>query len=189
MLRYIIRRILIMIPTLFVTSALIFTVINLPPSDYFSNYVAELQSQGESADTGQIAFLRKEYCFDKPPIERYFLWVGGFFRGDFGYSFEYQMPVSAVVGDRLFLTILLSLVTVLFTWIVAFPIGIYSATHQYSWADYGLTTLGLLGLAIPHFLLALLFMYFANSWFGLAIGGLMDPQYFNQAMKIGRAHV
>ena len=183
MLRYLVRRILIMIPTLFFTSALIFTVINLSPSDYFSNYVAEMQAQGEKADTSRVDFLKKEYGFDKPPIERYFLWVGGFFRGDFGYSFEYQMPVSDVVGDRLFLTVLVSLVTVLFTWIIAFPIGIYSATHQYSWTDYSLTTLGLLGLAIPHFLLALLFMYFANSWFGLSIGGLMDPQYFNQPMS------
>ena len=183
MLRYLARRILIMIPTLFFTSALIFTVINLSPSDYFSNYVAELQAQGEKADTSRIDFLKKEYGFDKPPVERYFLWVGGFFRGDFGYSFEYQLPVRDVVGDRLFLTVLVSLVTVLFTWIIAFPIGIYSATHQYSWTDYGLTTLGLMGLAIPHFLLALIFMYFANSWFGLSIGGLMDPQYFNEAMS------
>lgn len=183
MLRYLVRRLLIMIPTLFVTSALIFTVINLPPSDYFSNYVAELQAQGESADTSRIDFLKKEYGFDRPPIERYFLWIGGFVKGDFGYSFEYQMPVRDVVGDRLYLTMLVSFATIIFTWVVAFPIGIYSATHQYSWSDYGLTTIGLLGLAIPHFLLALLFMYFANRWFGLSIGGLMDPQYFNQPMS------
>lgn len=180
MLRYLGRRLLIMIPTLLVTSALIFTVINMSPSDYFSNYVAELQAQGEKADTSRIDFLKKEYGFDKPPVERYLLWIAGFAKGDFGYSFEYQLPVRDVVGDRLYLTMLVSFVTIIFTWIVAFPIGIYSATHQYSWADYGLTTLGLLGLAIPHFLLALLFMYFANSWFGLSIGGLMDPQYLNQ---------
>ena len=183
MLRYLVRRLLIMIPTLFVTSALIFTVINLPPSDYFSNYVAEVQAQGEKADTSRIDFLKQEYGFDKPPIARYFLWISGFVRGDFGYSFEYQLPVRDVVGDRLYLTILVSFATIIFTWLVAFPIGIYSATHQYSWTDYGLTTLGLLGLAIPHFLLALLFMYFANSWFGLSIGGLMDPKYMNQAMS------
>ena len=182
MLRYLARRLLIMIPTLLVTSALIFTVINMSPSDYFSNYVAELQAQGEKADTSRIDFLKKEYGFDKPPVERYFLWIAGFAKGDFGYSFEYQLPVRDVVGDRLYLTMLVSFVTIIFTWIVAFPIGIYSATHQYSWADYGLTTLGLLGLAIPHFLLALLFMYFANSWFGLSIGGLMDPQYLNQPL-------
>ena len=183
MLRYLFRRILIMIPTLFVTSAIIFGVMTLSPSDYFSNYAAELQAQGEKVDTSRIDFMRKEYGLDKPPIERYFRWIGGFFVGDFGYSFEYQMPVRDLVGDRLFLTIMLSFSTILFTWIVAFPIGIYSATHQYSMGDYALTTMGLLGLAIPHFLLALLFLYFANVWFGLSIGGLMDPKYFNQPMS------
>jgi len=183
MIRYILRRILIMIPTLFVTSALIFTVMELPPGDYFETMVAELQAQGEKADLSRIEFLKKEYGFDKPPVERYFRWVGGFFKGDFGYSFEYQTPVRDVVGDRLWLTMLLSFSTILFTWIVAFPIGIYSATHQYSWGDYGLSFLGLIGIAVPHFLLALVFMYFANVWFGLSIGGLMDPKYFNQPMS------
>ena len=182
MLTYLVRRLLIMIPTLVVTSAIIFGVMTLSPSDYFSNYQAELQAQGEKVDTSRIDFMKKEYGLDKPPIERYFRWIGGFFVGDFGYSFEYQMPVRDVVGDRLWLTILLSFSTILFTWIVAFPIGIYSATHQYSWGDYGLTTLGLLGLAIPHFLLALVFLYFANTLFGLSIGGLMDPRFFNQPM-------
>ena len=187
MLRYVIRRLLIMVPTLLVTSAIIFTVINLPPSDYFSNYVAEVQAQGEKADMSRVEFLKKEYGFDKPPIERYVLWVAGMLHGDYGYSFEYQLPVRDVVGDRLFLTILVSFGTIIFTWLVAFPIGIYSATHQYSWADYSLTTLGLLGLAIPHFLLALLFMYFANTWFGLSIGGLMDPRYLNAPMSWAKA--
>ena len=187
MLAYIVRRFAIMLPTLFATSAIIFGVMLLSPSDYFSNYVAELQAQGEKVDTSRIDFMRKEYGLDKPPVERYFRWIGGFFVGDFGYSFEYQMPVSKVVGDRLYLTMLLSFGTILFTWIVAFPIGIYSATHQYSFADYGLTTLGLLGLAIPHFLLALVFLYFANVWFGLSIGGLMDPKYFNQPMSWDKA--
>ena len=183
MLNYLVRRILIILPTLFVTSALIFTVMSLSPSDYFTNLAAEMQAQGEKVDTTRIEFLKKEYGFDKPPVERYFRWIAGFARGDFGYSFEYQMPVRDVVGDRLYLTVLLSFVTIVFTWIVAFPIGIYSATHQYTWSDYGLTTLGLLGLAIPHFLLALIFLYFANRWFGLSIGGLMDPRYFDQPMS------
>ncbi len=183
MLTYLVRRILIIIPTLFVTSALIFTVMSLSPSDYFTNLAAEMAAQGEKVDTGRIAFLKKEYGFDKPPVERYFLWVGGMLHGDFGYSFEYQLPVKDIVGDRVILTMLLSFTTIVFTWLVAFPIGIYSATHQYSWGDYGLTTLGLLGLAIPHFLLALVFMYFANLWFGLSIGGLMDPRYFDKPMS------
>ena len=183
MLNYLIRRILIIIPTLLMTSALIFVVMSLSPTDYFTNLQAEMQAQGESVDTSRIEFMKKEYGLDKPPVERYFRWVGGMLRGDFGYSFEYQMPVKDVVGDRMALTMLMSFATIVFTWLVAFPIGIYSATHQYSWGDYGLTTLGLLGLAIPHFLLALVVMYFANIWFGLSIGGLMDPRYFDQPMS------
>ena len=180
---YIIRRLLIMIPTLLVTSALIFTVMELAPGNYFETMIAELQAQGEKADLSRIEFLRHEYGFDRGVIERYFVWVWNFVQGDFGYSFDAQMPVRDVIGERLTLTLLLSFVTILFTWIVAFPIGIYSATHQYSWTDNGLTTLGLIGLAVPHFLLALLFMYFANVWFGVSIGGLMDPKYFNQPMS------
>ncbi|MFX5340162.1 ABC transporter permease, partial [Acinetobacter baumannii] len=93
-------------------------------------------------------------------------------RGDFGYSFEYELPVRDIVGERLSLTMLVSFCTILMTWLIAFPIGIYSATRQYSWGDYGLTFIGLMGVAVPHFLLALVFMYFANVWFGTSIGGL-----------------
>ncbi len=107
--------------------------------------------------------------------------------GDFGYSFEYQLPVSDVVGDRLWLTVLVSFVTIMFTWLIAFPIGIYSATHQYSWSDYGLTFLGLLGLATPNFLLALVFMYLANIFFGTSLGHLMDSQYLNEPMSWAKA--
>lgn len=180
---FIFRRILIMIPTLLITSALIFTVMELPPGDFFETYQAEMQAQGERADMSRVEFLKKEYHFDKPPWQRYFYWLADFVRGDFGYSFEYQLPVRDVIGDKLLLTILISFLTIIFTWAVAFPIGIYSATHQYSWGDYGLTLVGLLGLAVPHFLLALIFMYFANVWFGLSIGGLMEPEYLNQPMS------
>jgi peptide/nickel transport system permease protein len=183
MLRYLFRRVLIMIPTLFVTSVLIFTVMKLPPSDYFETYVAEMQAQGEKADLGRVEFLRKEYGLDQPAHVQYFRWITGFFKGDFGYSFEYDLPVRDVVGERLGLTVLVSFCTIILTWMIAFPIGIYSATHQYSWGDYGLSFLGLLGIAIPHFLLALVTMYFANVWFGISIGGLMEPQYFNQPMS------
>lgn len=184
---YVLRRLLIMIPTLFVTSVLIFTIIELPPGDYFEGQANELQAQGETIDASRVAFLRKEYGLDQPPVMRYVHWATGFLHGDFGYSFEYELPVRDVIGDRLWLTILLSFTTTLFTWIVAFPIGIYSATHRYSWADYGLTFLGLMGIAVPHFLLALVFLYFANVWFGLSIGGLMDSQYLNASMSWAKA--
>ncbi|MFO1089768.1 MAG: ABC transporter permease [Hyphomicrobiales bacterium] len=187
MLRYILWRIAMMVPTLVIISALIFTIIELPPGDYFESYIAELQASGEQVDMKQIETLRAEYGFDKPPIQRYFYWVAGMLQGDFGYSFEYQLPVSEVVGDRLWLTVLVSFMTIVFTWLIAFPIGIYSATHQYSWSDYGLTFLGLLGLATPNFLLALVFMYLANVWFGTSLGHLMDPQYVNEPMSWEKA--
>ena len=109
--------------------------------------------------------------------------MAGLLQGDLGYSFEHEMSVNKVVGDRLFLTILVSFVTIIFTWMIAFPIGIYSAMHQYSWCDYGLTFLGLIGIATPNFLLALVMMYFANVWFGTSIGGLMAPEFVNQPMS------
>jgi peptide/nickel transport system permease protein len=183
LLRYIAYRLLAAIPTLFLISALVFTIIELPPGDFFENYIAELQAQGETVDPRKIEYLKEEYGFDRPLIERYFTWVGGMLQGDFGYSFEYELPVSEVVGNRLWLTILVSTVTIIFTWLIAFPIGIYSATHQYSWSDYGLTFLGLLGLATPNFLLALILLYFANVWFGTSIGHLMDSQYIDQPMS------
>lgn len=183
MLSYIVNRILIMIPTLLAISALVFIIIELPPGDYLESYTAELIAQGESVDLAQIEFLRQEYGFDKPLLQRYFHWVWGILHWDFGYSFEYRLPVSEVVGDRMFLTVLVSFTTIIFTWLIAFPIGLYSATHQYSWGDYGLTFLGLLGLAIPNFLLALVMIYFANLWFGTSIGHLMDVKYLNEPMS------
>jgi peptide/nickel transport system permease protein len=169
-----------MIPTLLIISLIVFVIIQLPPGDYLESYIAELQSQGESVDPEKIAFLRQQYGLDRPLHEQYFYWLTGMFQGDFGYSFEYDLPVTEVVGDRLMLTVLVSFITIVFTWIVAFPIGIYSATHQYSWGDYGLTFLGFIGLATPNFLLALVMLYLANVYFGTSIGGLMDPEYIDQ---------
>lgn len=183
MLRYIAFRLLAAIPTLLLISALIFFIIELPPGDYFENYIAELQAQGETVDPKKIEYIKQQYGFDEPLVVRYGTWVWGMLHGDFGYSFEYEMPVMDVVGNRLWLTILVSTVTIIFTWLIAFPIGIYSATHQYSWGDYGLTFLGLLGLAIPNFLFALILMYLANVWFGTSIGHLMDAQYLDQPMS------
>ena len=180
---YIIKRLLTAIPTLLLISLFVFFIIELPPGDYFETYVAELQAMGETVDPKKIEFLKEQYGFDKPLIERYFSWVWGMLHGDFGYSFEYEMAVTDVVGSRLYMTILVSFVTILFTWIIAFPIGIYSATHQYSWGDHGLTLLGLLGLATPNFLLALTLMYLANIWFGTSIGHLMDAEYLDKPMS------
>ena len=180
---YILRRILMMIPTLLIISVLVFILIELPPGDYFESYMAELEAQGENVDPKQIEELKREYGFDKHPVERYLIWVSGLAQGDLGYSFEYELPVNEVVGDRLFFTMLVAFVTIIVTWIIAFPIGIYSATHQYSWGDYGLTFLGLLGIATPNFLLALLLMYMANVYFDTSIGGLMAPEFVNAPMS------
>ena len=186
MLKYIFLRFLAMIPTLAIASVLIYTIVELPPGDFFESYVAELEASGETVDPKKIEYLRVEYGFDKPVWQRYFQWVWGMFHGDFGYSFEYERPVSELIGSRLFLTMLLSFVTIIFTWVVAFPIGIYSATHKYSMGDYGFTFIGLLGLATPNFLLALVMMYFAKVWFGTSIGGLMDPEYINEPMSLAK---
>jgi peptide/nickel transport system permease protein len=186
MLGYLVRRILIMIPTLIAISIVIFTIIHLPPGDYFSTYIAELQSQGEHANLAKIAYLKAEYGFDLPLWRQYLLWAAGLLRGDMGYSFAYDLPVNQVVGDRLFLTFLVSSTTIVFTYLVAFPIGVYSATHQYSLGDYLLTFLGFLGLATPSFLLALLLVYSAHVYFGISVGGLMDPHYLDRSWSWGK---
>lgn len=178
---YLIHRLLVMIPTLLIISLIVFVIIQLPPGDYLSSYVAELQSQGEAVSEQKIAFLREQYGLDKPMWEQYVFWVFGMLQGDFGYSFEYRLPVSEVVGDRLWLTFLVSITTILFTWAMSFPIGVYSATHQYSWGDYGLTFIGFLGLATPNFLLALVLLYVSNTYFGTSFGGLMDPKFVGAA--------
>jgi peptide/nickel transport system permease protein len=187
MLSYLVHRILIMIPTLIAISIVIFTIINMPPGDYFSTYIAELQSSGEAADLAKINFLKAQYGFDRPIWEQYLFWAGGLLRGDMGYSFAYNLPVNQVVGDRLLMTFIVSFSTILFTYIVAFPIGVYSATHQYSLTDHALTLLGFLGLATPSFLLALVLLYLANVYFGVSVGGLMDPQFVNQPWSVAKA--
>jgi peptide/nickel transport system permease protein len=187
MLGYLVHRILIMIPTLLAISLVIFVIINLPPGDYFTTYIAELQNSGEAADLAKIHFLQVQYGFDRPLWEQYLYWVAGLLQGDMGYSFAYNLPVNQVVGDRLLMTFIVSFTTIVFTYVVAFPIGVYSATHQYSWTDHGLTLLGFLGLATPSFLLALVLLYLANVYFGISIGGLMDPQYVDQPWTWSKA--
>jgi len=187
MLGYLVNRILIMIPTLVAISILIFIIINLPPGDYFSTYIAELQSQGENANLTKIAFLKAQYGFDQPLWVQYLYWVGGLLHGDMGFSFLYDLPVNKVVGDRLLLTFIVSFTTIVFTYIVAFPIGVYSATHQYSMSDYLLTFLGFLGLATPSFLLALVLIYLAHVYIGISVGGLMDPIYLDKPWTWAKA--
>jgi peptide/nickel transport system permease protein len=171
---------MLMIPTLLAISVLVFIIIQLPPGDYLTTMINEAVASGMDVDKAKVEFLRAQYGLDKPMWEQYLIWLFGMLQGDFGYSFEYELPVSDVVGDRLYLSFLLSFSTILFTWVMAFPIGVYSAVNQYSWGDHGLTLIGFLGLATPNFLLALVMMYLAKVYFGISIGGLMDPIYLDQ---------
>jgi peptide/nickel transport system permease protein len=189
MLVYTLRRIVGMIPTLLVISFLVFFVIELPPGDYLSNQIAQLKAQGEASSVAKLEFLRHEFALDAPFWQRYLIWIGawpgphgfsGLLQGDWGWSFEFGKPVEQVVGPTLLLTVVLNFTTVLFVYIVSFPIGIYSATRQYSWGDYGFTLLGYIGLATPNFLLGLIMLYLSNRWFGLSVGGLMAPEFIGQ---------
>ncbi len=186
MLIYIGRRLLLMIPTLLVISFLVFAIIQAPPGDYLTNEINECLSRGEFGCAQKIALLKETYNLDKPFLVQYALWVVGLLQGNLGYSFEHQLPVANVVGDRLWLTVVVTFATILFTWAVAFPIGVYSAVYQYSVSDYVVTFIGILGLAVPSFLFALILLYFANVFFGLSIGGLMDPRYIDAPWSWGK---
>ena len=186
MITYTAYRLLIMVPTLIGISVITFIIIELPPGDFLSTMIAECEAQGESSCMDQIEIYRQEFGLDRPLWQQYGIWVADLLQGDMGISFEYNKPVADVIGESLYLTIIVSGATIIFTWVVAFPIGIYSSTHQYSWGDHGLTFLGFLGLATPNFLLALVLLFFANVWFGTSIGGLMDPRYIDQPWTWGK---
>ena len=179
MLVYISHRLLVMIPTLLAISALVFIIIQLPPGDYLETMIAELQSRGEAVDPNEIERLRREYGLDRPPYEQYFIWLAGVVQGDFGWSFEYNLPVSDIIGERIALSIVIATTTIVFIWVVSFFIGVYSATRQYSLGDHFATFMGYIGLATPNFLLALVMMYFANIWFDTEIGGIMDQEFID----------
>jgi peptide/nickel transport system permease protein len=185
-LRYVVQRIFLMIPTLVAISIIVFIIIQLPPGDFLSAMLAELAAQGEGLQRERIESLRALYGLDRPLWEQYIYWITGFVQGDLGWSFAYDRPVTEVIGDRFFMTAVVAFATVLVTWVIAFPIGVYSAVRQYTWGDYSLTFIGFLGLATPNFLLALVFQYYANVWFGTSIGGLVDPEYIDQPMSWGK---
>ena len=186
MFRYFVQRLLVMIPTLIVISIAIFVIIQAPPGDWIESYIAQLKAQGEAVDPAKIEFLRRTYGLDMPFYMQYLKWAGGLLQGNLGYSFEHSMPVSEVVGDRLSLTVVVSFASILFVWVVSFPIAVYSAVRQYSIGDYLFTFLGYIGLATPSFLFALILLYFAKEYFDLSIGGLMDPQYMGAAWSWGK---
>lgn len=190
--RYAIYRFMTMILTLLVVSVLVFVIINLPPGDYLSNQIAELRSTGQTSGVAKAEFLRQEYALDRPLWEQYMIWMGfmpgpqgwsGMIQGNFGWSFEFDRPVAEIVGDSLWLTVLVNLAAVLFIYLVALPLGVLAAAKSKTWVDYTAAFVGYLGLATPNFLLALILFYYGNKYLNLPIGGLMDPIYEDQPMS------
>jgi peptide/nickel transport system permease protein len=186
LLTLVLRRIVWMVPTLFVVSLISFLIIQLPPGDYLTSYIAALGETGETVDEAQAAALRARYALDEPVTVQYIKWFGGLFRGEFGMSFEWNRPVRELIGERILLTTIISIVTLLFTWALAIPIGIYSAVKQYSLPDYMFTFVGFIGLATPNFLLALICMYVGYSVFGVSAGGLFSPAFQNASWSLAR---
>ncbi len=177
MLQFLLKRLLLLIPTLIGISIVAFFVIELPPGDYLTAYVANLAAGGDTVDQEQLEALRRQYGLDKPLVSRYFWWLGKFIRGDMGMSFEWNKPVNELIWERLALTFVISLATLIFTQVIGFVVGVYSATHQYSFFDYLFTALGFIGLGIPNFLIALVIMWYAFANFGISLSGLFSQEY------------
>src|SRR6266508_2310102 len=198
MIRFLARRFFTMAVTLLIISALVFFIIKLPPGDFLTNQIEELRAMGEAASAAKAEFLIKQYGLDKPVWEQYLIWIGvwpnpdgvlsGLLEGDFGWSFEFDKPVNQVVGEALWLTLVVNIAVVIFVHVMSIPIAIYSATRQYSIGDYLATFVGYIGLATPSFLLALILLFYSNRWFGMSIGGLYDPIYANQPLSWAKIH-
>jgi peptide/nickel transport system permease protein len=184
---YLARRFLYMVVLLVAVSAFSFFLIELPPGDYLTSYVSRLQeTRGSELDAAEVEGLRQQYGLDQPFYVRYVKWMSNMFKGDFGRSFAWNMPVSSLIRERLGITIFTSLLTLIVTYLVAIPIGIFSATHQYSLGDYFFSILGFVGLAMPTFFLALVLMFYINRATGLSVGGLYSPEFMNQPMNLAK---
>lgn len=186
MVQYVVKRTLLLFPTLLAIAVVSFILIQLPPGDYLTSYIANLAASGESVNQDEIASLRARYGLDRSLVHQFMRWLWGFLRGEFGQSFEYEKPVRTLIGERLLLTVVLSLGTIVFTWVVAVPIGIYSAVRQYSTGDHLFTVIGFLGLATPNFLLALVLMVIVYNNFGVLALGLFSEEYIEAPWSIGR---
>jgi peptide/nickel transport system permease protein len=186
MLQFIIRRSLIAAVTIVVISIVSFIIIQLPPGDFLTFYVSNLSAMGESVPVEQLQAMEEYYGFNQPIYIQYFKWIGNAIQGDFGRSLEWGVPVNTLIWDRLGFTVIVGLASILFVWAVAIPIGVFSATHQYSVLDYVFTFLGVLGLAIPNFLLALVLMWVGFSEFGQNVGGLFSPGYQNAPWNLAK---
>lgn len=187
MVQTILRRILLAIPTLFVITLVSFIVIQLPPGDFLTAYKAKLAQTGEIISPAAEAQLRERYGLDKPILVQYLLWIKGILlEGDFGQSLEFNKPVSTLIWERLALTVLISSSTLIFIWLIAIPIGVYSATHQYSIFDYTLTFVGFIGRAFPNFMLALVLLWIGFAYFEVDVSGLFSPEYLGAPWSWGK---
>jgi peptide/nickel transport system permease protein len=176
-LSYLFRRLILAAGTLVVVSVIAFAIIQLPPGDYVDGYVGILESMGDVVTEDREEALRQQYGLRDPMVLQYLRWAGDVLVGDFGLSLEYRRPVAEVIGDRMWMTVAVALASVVFVWLMALPIGIYSAVRQYSVGDYAFTFIGFLGLAVPNFLLALVLMYFSLRYFGANVGGLFSSEF------------
>lgn len=187
MFRFICYRLMLMIPTLIAISIVAFIIIQLPPGDYLNTLVSQMEARGEAVDGEAIRALERQYGVGKPMWEQYFVWMQNILlHGDFGDSFEYNRPVTDMIGSRLGWTIAISVGSLIVTWIVAFPLGIYSAVRKYTPGDYILTFISFLGLAIPEFMLALVLLYVSSEYLGLSVGGLFSPQYVDAGWSLAK---
>lgn len=175
-----------MLPVLFLISVVSFIIINLPPGDFLTVRMLELRARGDVDAERRMAHLTERFGLDRPLYKQYFMWITNFVQGDFGRSFEHEREVRELIGERMLLTVILATLTLVFTWIVAIPIGIYSARHQYSIGDNIFTFIGFIGLATPNFLLALIMMYVAVVHFGISPGGLFSPEFVHAPWSIAR---
>lgn len=186
MISFLTRRLVLALITTWAISVIAFAIIQLPPGDYVTAYIAQLEAQGDFVSEDEAVNLRTEYGLDQPFPVQYYKWMRQAVRGNFGVAMEYRRPVSDVIGDRLILTAALTFTSIIFTWILAIPIGIYSAVKQYSVGDYTFTFIGFIGLGVPNFLLALVVLYAGFVWFGANVGGLFSPEYVDAPYSIAK---
>lgn len=186
MLRFIVQRLLILPLLLLLFSIIVFWLVQAPPGDFLTSYLANLASSGSSISIEQVEALKRQFGLDQPFYIQYLRWMESLAKGDLGLSLEYQRPNAELIGERLVLTIALALFAFAITWIIAIPAGIYSATHQNSLLDYFFTVLNYIGVAIPNFMLALVLMWIAFAYFGVSITGLFSPEYVQAPWSLER---
>ena len=180
LLNYLLKRCSWMVLTVILVSIISFIVIQLPPGDFLTTYIATLTASGQSVDESEVAALKARYGLDRPIYVQYYIWISGIVtRGDFGQSFQWNRPVKELIWERVWFTVILSGASLVFSWVVAIPIGIYSAVNKYSIMDYIVTFLGFIGLSTPNFMFALVLMWVLYSYFGISPGGLFSEQFID----------